>query len=471
MAGRAPIMLITPNWRWDETPLPTDTLRAPLGTPLEMAYISAGLDCEHHYIDAYAADLTPGELAREVERFAPASVVISTAASLLYWRCPAFSIDAVTLAVEASRRSCGAEIIIIGPHASFSPEWVLTRTGADACWLGAVERDFPRWLASGQRDSPHVHRDGAAAEICVEHPASLPAARMSIFDFTLPYVPHMWCVTERERTIAADQRIGALAESSRGCPFSCVYCAKAPIRDKFARRPSAVLAQEWEQLVELGIDYVFFIDETFNLGPRRLDDLLDTLQELPLRFGFQGRPELISAQQAERLAAAGCVYAELGVDVGTSALSEDLGRGQSVDDAREGIERCRAAIPIVRYNRLNLSTLDYRSRLGITDDGWDYPPDPAYPYPGAPLGELVMRLYGREGFDWEFALRYSWWLRIEVALQRSGDPPDDQTLAAQQANFLSLPHAEAHALAQSMDGIQHDAQFQVANKYVRGAPA
>jgi hypothetical protein len=471
MTSRAAIMLITPNWRWDNTPLPTDTLHPPVSPPVEMAYISTGLGCEHHYIDAYGADLTPGELAGQIEHFAPATVVITTAPSLLYWRCPPFTIDAVTLAVEACRLACAAETIIIGPHASFSPEWVLARTGADACWLGAVEKDFPCWLSSGLRDSRHVHRDGAGAEICVEHPANLPAARMSIFDFALPYVPHMWCVTDSERAVAASQRIGALGETSRGCPWSCVYCAKAPIRDKFARRPTATLKQEWEQLDELGVDYVFFIDETFNLGNRHLDSVLDALEELPLRFGFQGRPELISAHQAERLAAAGCVYAELGIDVGTTSLSADLGRRQSVDDARSGIEQCRAAIPIVRYNRLNLSTLDYRSRLGITDDGWDYPPDPAYPYPGAPLGDLVMGLYSRDSFDWDFALRYSWWLRIEVALQRSGEPPDDRELAAEQARFLALPDAEAHALAQSMDGIQHDPQFRVANKYIRGAAA
>jgi anaerobic magnesium-protoporphyrin IX monomethyl ester cyclase len=465
------VLLLTPNWRWDRTPLSTDTLHPPPTPPLEMAYISSTLQCEHELVDAYVRDLSPELLRAEIEQFAPSVVVVASAASILYWRCPPFSVDAVSIAVDVIRDSAVANVIVIGPHGTASPAWLLRRTGADACWRGAVEVGLGAWL-SGCGDGRYVHRVGASSQVRVERARDLPTASMAILAEQATYPAHMWCVTDDERRVAVGCRAGAVAEASRGCPWKCVYCAKAPVRDAFDARPLDRVRAELEELASLGNDYVFFIDETFNLGPRRVASLLEILASLGLRFGFQGRPELITASQATALADAGCVYVELGVDAGDDQLSARIDRRQSLNAAYAGIEACSSTIPVVRYNRLNLATLDYRRYLGLDgSDGWDYPPDPAYPYPGTPLGEHVMQAHGRSEFDWDFALRYSWWLRIEVAHQRDGSFPGDEAVEAEQRAFLDLSADAAAAAASALEGIQDDPTFASANKFVNGRRA
>lgn len=258
-------LLLTPNWRWDCTPLSVDTLQPPVSPPLEMAYISAGIVGDHRLIDAYSANLSLDSLAVELADDPPSKIVISTAASILYWRCPPFTVDAVRAAVAVSREVCDAQIVLIGPHPTFSPDWVLDRTGADLCWRGGVERQFAAWL-EGPRESRYAHRSGGASDICIEPARQIPAARMEVLPLRSPYPPHMWCVTDEERHLVAGYESGALAEASRGCPWACVYCAKAPVRDRFNRRPLEVLTEEWDELARFGVEYVFFIDETFNIG-------------------------------------------------------------------------------------------------------------------------------------------------------------------------------------------------------------
>jgi hypothetical protein len=82
-----------------------------------------------------------------------------------------------------------------------------------------------------------------------------------------------------------------------------------------------------------------------------------------------------------------------------------------------------------------------------------------------------MRLYGRNEFDWEFALRYSWWLRMEVELQRSPNRVEDAELAVRQAEFLALPDADARAIAIAADAATPATECQLTNKFINGVPA
>jgi radical SAM superfamily enzyme YgiQ (UPF0313 family) len=56
---------------------------------------------------------------------------------------------------------------------------------------------------------------------------------------------------------------GAEVEASRGCPYSCTFCAKENFRDRYRRRDAGVVAAEVDRLLCQGAEYVYFIDEIF----------------------------------------------------------------------------------------------------------------------------------------------------------------------------------------------------------------
>jgi len=471
MSKHERILLLTPNWLWDDAPLPVDTLAVPVATPLEFAYLYTGLipAADVHVIDAYATRVSEQQLGLMVMDIAPTAVVVTTTPSLLYWRCPPMTVEAPRRAISVVKQVCSAPVTIIGPHGTASPRWALEQTGADWCYRGAFEKELPGILISGgyERSACIASADGLEGRISVLAAHDLPRASFDWLGGGTEYTPHMWSVTEEEIAMLPHCQRGLLLEASRGCPWSCVYCAKAPVRDRFSRRSLRDLEAELEQAVRLGVEYVFFIDETFNISSPGLRQLLDLLRGTGLTFGFQGRPDLISEETAGQLREAGCVYAELGIDTVSDSLSSGIGRRQALQRAHQGLQACREHIPVVRFNRLNLQTSDYLELLGSAPEDWEYPPDPAFPYPGARLGELVMRKYGYESFDWDFARRYAWWLRIEVFLQRNLSAIGSEDVRRLQEAFLELSEPAASALARALHpAIQSPSEFYALNKIV-----
>ncbi len=466
------VVAVTPNWRWDRSPLPTDTLAPPESPPLEWAYLGSAIGATQlSMVDAYHEDLVVSDVVGLVMTEAPETVLISSIANILYWRCPPFSVQAVRVLVDAlDEAGFSGDIVVVGPHGTHSPASTLRTTGADVVWRGVTEESLAQALARRQlRDSRFAYvGPGTGGHIAVSRASQIPRADLSFFGERL-YAPHAWSLTQSERALMGDLHRGLLLEASRGCPWSCAYCAKGPVRDRFERRPIERVAAEITAAKDSGWDYVFFIDETFNIPSVELDELLDVLHASGLRFGFQGRPDLVDAARARRLADAGCVYVEFGVDVAGDQLSREVGRRQHIDRAQRGIEAASDHIPIVRYNRLNMQTIDYRALYPSDRElEWDVPVDPIYPYPGAPLGEAFMQLHGMAEFDWEVGERYSWWLRMEVNLQRTQPHLAQEDIRAAQARFMALTRAEAISVAESMQGIQSFDGLHDLNKAVMG---
>jgi anaerobic magnesium-protoporphyrin IX monomethyl ester cyclase len=467
------VVLVTPNWRWDDSPLAVDTLRPPVSPPLEWSYLAPALGSRLSLVlDAYQADASLQAAASEILAEDPSVVVISSTPSLLYWRCPPLSLSAVSQLV-AELRGAGVEsrILLVGPHGTHSPDFALRASGADAVWLGSTDRLLGPFLAAESWTGPHLYSgpESGPKVIAVDNASELPRADYGVF---VPgdYTPHMWLVDADERRRAAFFSAGALAEASRGCPWACSYCAKASVRDKYDRRRIDLLAAEVAQAAALGWDYLFFVDETFNLPSPHLDQVLAMLRRHDMAFGFQGRPDLINDATAQRLAAAGCVYVELGIDLVGDRTSRAAGRRQSLAAAERGVQACQQIIPIVRFNRLNATTVDYRElHFSSLGQDWDEPADPIYPYPMTPIGDALMARYGFTSFDWPFAERYSWWLRIEVFLQRRAPSLGEDVIRSLMAAFLSLNPEVARAVATSVDGLQFDINWLTKNKAVLGS--
>lgn len=465
------IVFITPNWRWDNAPLPIDTLLPPVAPPLEWAYVSASLSQFSIFlIDAYAENLAIEDVKERIVNIGPVIIVISTAASLLYWRCPPMTLGAAVCLVQAVRSCSKAKIVLIGPHPTHSPDWCYAKTEADFIFCGTPEIELAEFLLNiDELKSPYIYPNSPTPMKNVVKATNVPKANFDIFNWDLDYVPHMWDVTSEEKSKVDLGHKSALIEASRGCPWQCIYCAKYPIRNKYSVRNIEHVEKEIDSLINIGIGYVFFIDEVFNVEGSHLNKLLKVLGNKEIVFGFQGRADLLTNSIAVSLAKAGCVYAELGIDTFSSELSEKIGRKQQVSAVKQGINIAKDHIPIVRYNRLNLSTQDYKEELGLkVNDEWIYPPDPAYPYPGAELGDLVMKKYGKSHFDWEFAKKYSWWLRIEVYLQRNFSDISVSRVNRLKNKFIALDERKIESVIRKYGHSLVDGDFLLCNKYING---
>jgi B12-binding domain/radical SAM domain protein of rhizo-twelve system len=376
--------------------------------PLELGYSAALLRRAGHeatIVDAHAKRLGPAEVREAVLALRADAVVITTAPSYLFWRCAPPELRVPQEVLRALRGAVGLTVAV-GPHASTTPRATLRKLGVDAAVLGECEEilplllDAPRsaWglvpsIAFREGAEPRITRGPHASDL-----ARLPALAWD--DEAVHAHAH-----HHHRFDAEEEGPGAELEASRGCPYHCTFCAKDDFRDRYRRRPSAVVLEELDALVAQGVRYVYFVDEIF------LPDeiLLEAVAARPVQFGVQLRIDNWSEEMLVLLGRAGCVSIEAGVESvtpeGRSALDKRC--RLSTTELVERLCFAKAHVPFVQANLLE-SEADAPAAVAafreeLRDRGvWANDPVPLFPYPGSP--EYRRRFGAPDDRAWERAV-------------------------------------------------------------------
>ena len=356
--------------------------------PLELGYCRALLERDGHEVlllDGHLMGQSYAEMAEQVRAFGPAMTAVATAPSYLFWRCapPELRVPRQMLDALAGQ---GGLTVAVGPHGSATPGATLRKLGVDAVVMGECEETVAALAAGGRAGI--VPGTAALDGGTLQQAGGPQAARFT--DLPPLAWPDEWVRRHHHhhhRFDRAPVRPGAEVEASRGCPYSCSFCAKIDFRDKYRRRDLAALLTEIDCLLAQGVEYVYFIDEIFL--PQR--PLLEALRERPIGFGVQTRIDLWKPDMLALLGAAGCVSIEAGVE----SLTED-GRAaldkrcrMTTDELADLLILARRHVPFVQANLLETEGDDaalvtaWRDRLRAAGV-WANDPVPLYPYPSSP---------------------------------------------------------------------------------------
>jgi B12-binding domain/radical SAM domain protein of rhizo-twelve system len=357
--------------------------------PLEYGYARALLERDGHevlLIDAqlYEASLT--DASARLAAFRPDRLVVTTAPSYLFWRCPPPELR-VPHQLLAACEHIPALRVVVGPHASTTPGTTLRKLKADVAVLGECEETLPK-LAAARSEWPAI---GSIAYM--QHGELVVQGTPHACDMSaLP--PLRWMPDDLARHRHHHHRFDTEAngpaaemEVSRGCPYHCTFCAKDNFRDDYRKRPLPIILEELDGLRAHGVEYVYFIDEIFL--PNR--ELLEALVPRGIKFGIQTRIDLWSEANLELLGRAGCVSIEAGVESITVAGRNLLDKGSklSTEQIAERLIMAKRRIPFVQANLLESGSDDpirveewrqHLQRFGV----WANKPVPMFPYPGSP---------------------------------------------------------------------------------------
>lgn len=375
--------LVNPNWHFDGSIY--FGCRQP-HLPLEYGYSKALLERAGHQVvivDGQFDSLSLDEIADRVEAFKPDFTVVTTAPSYLFWRCAPPELRAPREVVERVK-GCGGTLVGVGPHASTTPRAALRKLGADVVVLGECEEILPK-----------LTNDWAAQEsICCWHEGQ-PRVQGGPHAVNMDELPPLAWPRElvsrhlhhHHRFDAEPKGPGAEMETSRGCPYHCTFCAKDNFRDKYRKRPVATVLAELDNLIEAGIEYVYFIDEIFL--PSK--PLLDGIAERRVKFGVQTRIDLWNHEMIDLLGRAGCVSIEAGVESITSEGREYLDKKcrLSTYELADRLVYAKERVPFVQGNLIEMKQDDPYAveewRQYLLDRGvWANQPVPLFPYPGSP---------------------------------------------------------------------------------------
>jgi anaerobic magnesium-protoporphyrin IX monomethyl ester cyclase len=380
------IALVNPHWSYEGSIY--FGCRAP-HLPLELGYSKALLERAGHaclMVDGQLDEQDNTSLAERVAAFAPDMTVVTTAPTYLFWRCapPELRIPAGFLR-RLGRR--GGQRVVVGPHGSVTPRSVLDKLAADIVVRGECEEVILHLAEAGDelaRVPSIAFVDGSQVRI-TGGPA---AARFT--DLAPLQWPDAWIARHQhhhhrfEREPAGP---GAEVEASRGCPYSCTFCAKIDFRDAYRRRDLPNLLQEIDVLRTQGVEYLYFVDEIFL--PQK--PLLEALEKRAIKFGIQTRIDLWKPDLLELLGRAGCVSIEAGVESLTVEGRNLLDKRCRMDTEQlaDALILARRHVPFVQANLIAMAQdeedLVAAWRMRLQQHGvWANDPVPLFPYPSSP---------------------------------------------------------------------------------------
>ncbi len=377
--------------------------------PLELLHAQGELRKAGHeawVIDAQMESLSVSETAARLGD--PDFLVLPTAPSYLFWRCPPPELRVPREWVAALRAHTGAKFVLIGPHGSVTPAATLRKTGADAVIRGEHDQVLPLlatqpWAMIDGLCWQDVQGMHLSEGLGVTRMAELGA--MDLTDYPVELHTHKHHVFEHV------DGLGAELEFARGCPWSCSFCNKTLFRNKFRERPVPVVLQEIDALLARGVRYVYFIDEIFGVG-KQVRVLLEEIAKRPLQIGFQTRIDLWDEAGFDLLGRAHAISIECGIESITEQGRAELNKNcrMSTDRIAELLAYAKTRIPWVQANLIRTphddSALVQAWQAELKAKGvWVSEPVPMFPFPGSPL---YVETFGAQPDDeaWERAHRH-----------------------------------------------------------------
>ncbi|MGZ4824782.1 MAG: TIGR04295 family B12-binding domain-containing radical SAM protein [Terriglobales bacterium] len=377
--------LVNPNW--DFTGSTYFGCRDP-HYPLELLFAADKIRQAGHeplLVDAQADILNTTETRRRIDAFAPDFLVIPTAPSYLFWRCPP---PEVRVPKEWFAALGGKAVkVAVGPHTSATPLAAMRKMDVQVGMRGEIDITLSQ-LASQPwqtidgccwRDD---HGDHFSPTLGVADMKALRALDFHNYDVE----KH----SHRHHVFSGEGR-GAELEFARGCPWSCNFCNKTLFRNKFREREVDQVLLEIDRLIARGVDYVYFIDEIFGVGTN-VRRLLEGIAERELSIGFQSRIDLWDEDSLDLLGRAHCISMECGIESITDHGRDELNKGcrMSTERLTELLVYARQRIPWVQAN-LILTEHDDKNEIRrwqehLKSQGvWVSEPVPMFPFPGTPL--------------------------------------------------------------------------------------
>ena len=316
------LLLSTPH-PLEESPLP----------PLSLGYLAGTLaqeGIEVKILDFLVTHYHPRKLRRELEEYRPQLV----------------GVTCVTLNYPIARRMLKVckdfdpriFTIIGGPHVTFAlEETLLSSPWIDAIVIGEGERtllELVRAVAEG-KDIHQVHGIACVHRgTVVKTPPQAPIENLD----QIPLPARELLPMARYRALGTPCTV----ITSRGCPYSCIFCSGHRMFGPRVRfRSPGLVVDEIEKLQhDFGLAKINIVDDTFTLNHNHTRAVCEEMlrRSLNLKWSVFARVDRISEDLARLMNRAGCEWVLFGVESADEEILKTIKKGTTPDDVRRGVK-------------------------------------------------------------------------------------------------------------------------------------
>ncbi len=136
--------------------------------------------------------------------------------------------------------------------------------------------------------------------------------------------------------------------SSRGCPYSCVFCSvRLSMGLKFRPRSPESVVDEIEHWYKKGWRSFEIDDDNFTLDMDRATKICDMILERGLKIKWKCdngvRADRLTRELLDKMKEAGCYYISFGVEGGNDRMLEKIKKGEKLETIINSIKMAKAA--------------------------------------------------------------------------------------------------------------------------------
>ena len=305
--------------------------------PLGLAYLAAVGEniAEVRILDAKADRMDIRSIVNLVARFKPDIVGISNVVSP--------STQAVLAIARGIRKTLpNAKTVVGGHHATFTAEELLKSGYLDIIVRGEGEETF-REIVMGKKMTDMKGISFVDKKGIIVHNAPRPP--IDSLD-SLPFPARHKLRREKYHAFGIP---GDAIESSRGCPFQCIFCCVPEFHGKKwrARSPQSIM-NEILHLVNLyKSENIFFYDDNFTADMKRVDRLCEMIVNSGVRVNLfcQARVDSIVSHPriVTRMKKAGFWLVFLGIESPYQQLLDGINKNMKIDQIGK-------AVKILKFN-------------------------------------------------------------------------------------------------------------------------
>lgn len=312
---------------------------------------------------------------------------------------------ALSIASELRRKYPGVPIIWGGPHAQTVPEQTAKDRYVDAVCYDEGEAavlDIASQLTTGEWDPSKIKGlcyRGADGEV-----VTAPAQELIDVN-SIPHHPYR--LLDMPRYFVSRHK--AYYQSSRGCPFSCTFCARTQQRRWRPKSAEVVLEQLDRMIRELAPSEIYFSDANFFVDLRRVRSICEGMLQKGFNVTWSAfcRCDSILRMDEEflqLLTAAGCRQLDIGGESGSDVMLKNFSKGITRKEILESVRKLsnagiRPELSFVVGAPMETDE-DFRETASLIDDLRENYPLASIngvfhyqPYPNSRLGEETIEKY------------------------------------------------------------------------------
>ncbi len=362
---------------------------------------------EVRLFDTCHPEMKPEHLAEAVQRERPDVLGLSFLSTTTYAR-------AKQVAARLKGVAPRTPVIVGGPFATVNADRILSDCAQiDCVGVGEGEELLPDYLAN--RDDPGavaglVWRNGEEIVQNAPRPLLTDLDRFPYPDRASLPIDYIESLPLDVPAVLSLDKF-CTVQTSRGCPYSCVYCDIPSISERRWRSRSAQhVLGELQELNDQGYRSLCFTDDHFLINRGRINAICRGMIERKLQFHWscEGRVDSTAVDQLGLMRQANCNALAFGVEAGTQKILTRLQKRQTLaqiegavsEAKRQGIARVHGFFVVGSPDETAadiLASFRFAARLHLDTFGFNR----LCVYRGTPLWDE----YGRRGIidderDW-----------------------------------------------------------------------